>query len=51
MVCTYLTHAGQHLNAEEVPYLLGVNEAHRGRCRSLVQVTSLYWSDEVDAGR
>ena len=31
--------------------LLGVNELHGGRCRSLVQVVNLYRSHEVGAGR
>jgi hypothetical protein len=31
--------------------LFGVNELHGGRCRLLVQVTSLCWSDEVGNGR
>src|ERR1700722_17510693 len=31
--------------------LLGVNELHVGRCRSLVQLVSLGWSDEVGVGR
>jgi hypothetical protein len=31
--------------------LLGVNELHAGRCRSLVQLARLGWSDEVGVGR
>ena len=30
---------------------LGVNESHRGRYRSLVQLTGLHWSYEVGARR
>jgi hypothetical protein len=31
--------------------LLGVNELHEGRSRSLMQVTGLSWSYEVNPGR
>jgi hypothetical protein len=31
--------------------LLGVNELHTGLCRSLVQLASPGWSNEVDDGR
>ena len=31
--------------------LLGVNGCHAGLCRSLVQLASLGWSDEVGVGR
>ena len=33
-----------------VPDLLGVNELHTGLCRSLVQLASSGWSNEVDDG-
>ena len=31
--------------------LLGVNELHASLCRSLAQLVSLSWSDEVGVGR
>jgi hypothetical protein len=39
------------LRADRPDDLLGVNEWHGGRYRSLVQVAGLCWSYEVGAGR